>query len=115
MMATIRERILARPDLHQARVDRNVDLLAAGLNEECIPALVESRTNLSNILFMMEHAQVLFDFVQAVAEGQDKSQMATGLLSEDGIEVMVWGFQPAQVTRTEVNDAMFNPDGSEKE
>lgn len=114
-MATIRERILARPDLHQARVERNIDVLAAGLNQECQPALVPARTNLANILSMMEHGQVLYDFVQAVANGENRQAFASALLTDEGVEVMVWGLNPPEVTRWDVNDAMFNPDGSEKE
>lgn len=114
MSLTIRERILARPDLHQARIERNIDDLAAGLNTECVPTLVPVHTNLVSILFNMEHSQVMIDFVQAVANGESMQARALGLLSDDGVEVLVPGFVPEQVDRWMVNDAMFNPDGTEK-
>lgn len=112
-MATIRERILARPDLQAARAVRDIDALAAGLNTECVPTQVPSRLDVYAL--MAERPEKMVEFVQEVADGVPSQEKAAEILSFMGIEVMVDGFEPPMVTRSEVNDAMFNPDGSEKE
>lgn len=113
-MSSIRERILARPDLQQARADRNIDLLAAGLNEECVATMVPYRASIFDIIAMMENTHILVEFVQAVANGEDKQAYAAEFLTEAGVMAAVPGFVPPMTNRQEVNEAMFNPDGSEK-
>lgn len=111
-MPTIRERILARPDLQPARLARDIDALAAGLNTECVPTLIPARFDAYTL--MAEHPDKMLEFVQRVADGVPAQDQAIAILSMEGVEILVDGFEPPMVTRWDVNDAMFNPDGSEK-
>ena len=108
----IKSRILARPDLAAARATRDIDALAAGLNEECVATLVPVRVTMPSLMY--EHPTVVQDFIQRAADGYPVQERAQAMLSAEGIEIMVDGFEPPMVDRWMVNDAMFNPDGSEK-
>lgn len=109
---SIRDRILARPDLQEARLARDIDALAAGLNTECVPALVPVRFALWDLMY--NYPNVIQEFIQRVADGQPSQERALALLSENGVEIMIDGFEPPMVDRYMVNDAMYNPDGTEK-
>lgn len=113
-MSTIKERILARRDLDAARAARDIDLLAAGLNEECVEALIPAQINAAAILAYAPHSEVITDLLQRAANGESVQERAQQLLSEAGVQVFDPGFDPPMVDRFQVNDAMFNPDGSEK-
>lgn len=111
----IRERILARRDLDAIRAARDIDVLAAKLNEESQPVLVPARINAASILSNNVHHEVIIAFLQSAAAGEDVAVRAQELISDDGVEVLEEGFDPPLVDRYQVNDAMFNPDGSEKQ
>lgn len=110
----IRERILARRDLDAARLARDIDALAAGLNTECQPTMIPAYVNAYTILAMAPHSEVIMGLLQMAADGGSVQALAQQLLSMEGAQVMEPGYEPPYVNRMEVNDAMFNPDGSEK-
>lgn len=114
MTMTIRDRILARRDLDHLRAARDLDGLAAGLNTECQSVLVPVRVNAAAILVTGSHQDVLIDFLQAVANGEKMTERAQELISDDGVEVLDMGFDPPEVSRQQVEEAMYNPDGTEK-
>lgn len=110
----IKERILARRDLDEARVNRDVDALTAGLNTECVPTMIPAYINAYSILAMAPHSEVIMGLLEMAAEGNPVQSLAQQLLSMEGAQVMEPGYEPPYVDRYQVNDAMFNPDGSEK-
>lgn len=114
MTMTIRERILARRDLDEARAARDITTLADKLNEECKPADVPQQVTAVDILDLAPHSNVLMDLLRSAAAGESVVAMASALLSEQGATVMVPGYEPPFITQTDVADAMYNPDGTEK-
>jgi hypothetical protein len=111
---TIRDRILARPDLAGLRAVRDIYGLADGLNQECVPTMVPAYVTAVQILDLAPYSNVMYDLLTAAANGESIAFQAAALLSPEGLNVPVPGYEPPFVTAEEVNEAMFNPDGSEK-
>lgn len=113
-MMGIRDRILARRDLDEARAARDITTLAEKLNEECQPADVPQQVTAAEILDIAPHSNVLMDLLRAAAAGESVMAQAEALLSEQGLTIMVPGYEPPFITQFDVADAMYNPDGTEK-
>jgi hypothetical protein len=143
-MLTIRERILAATALGPARAARDLDALTAGLNAAAPMALQEryvtARTILSecvdggSILAALDGAAASNAAVRYAVKflGQDGGlnvgdpitqamldQLATGavavLTQEQATQVKNLAKLPQLVDRLQVEAAMYNPDGSEKQ
>lgn len=110
----IRERILARPDLDDLRAARDITKLAVRLNEECRPDQIPQQVTADVLLRYVDHKAVILDLLADAAAGQDVSARAAALLSDDGVTVLIPGFDPPYVSQLEAAEAMYNPDGSEK-
>ncbi|MGG7603542.1 hypothetical protein [Massilia sp. BKSP1R2A-1] len=137
----IRERILERADLAALRAARDIDGLAAALNVEGLLApqqrFVTARAVMSGcpsgvaILQKLEAAasqncavawavkflgqEAGLDIGDAFAQ-QMCDQLAAGgvITAGEAAELKALALHPLIVTRDQVNEAMFNPDGSEK-
>jgi len=137
---SIRDRILAQPDLAAARAARDIDALAAGLNAQAPMVarsrFVTARTVLaecaggSAILDALVAAQSISAIAWALKflaqdSGLDIGNAATlgmvdqlvagnALTATQGAALKALANTPDLVTRDQVADAMFNADGSEK-
>lgn len=137
---SIRERILTRPDLAQARAARDIDALAAGLNQQPALALTTRYVTARTILAECAGGAEILAALDAAAAGSTPVKYAVQFLGqnsglnvgdaatqamidaltpavltqEQADAVKALAMLPAYVTREQVNDAMFNPDGSEK-
>jgi hypothetical protein len=139
-MTSTRERILARPDLAEARAARDLDALAAGLNEQpetvLQPRYVTARTILAEcadgptILAALDAAAISntavkyavqflgqesgLDVGNAVTQGMLDTLVPSVLTKAQADQVKGMAMLPQLVTRADVEAAMFNPDGTEK-
>jgi len=142
-MPTIKERILAITTLAPARVARNLDALAAGLNTAPPKVLsirfVNAQTILSecadgaNILASLDGASNTNNTVKYAMRTlvQDKGlnvgdpviqslfdTLATGLIpvltKDQAAQLKALAMMSQVVTRGDVEAAMYNPDGTEK-
>jgi hypothetical protein len=137
---TIRERILARADLADARAARDLDALAAGLNAQpdymTQARYITARTILAecpdggSILAALDAGAAQNAAVKYAARflGQDSGlnvgdPATLGMLDAlvPSVLTPAWAeqikalaVQPVYVTRLDVEAAMYNPDGSEK-
>jgi hypothetical protein len=140
-MTTIRERILARADLAPLRAARDLDGLAAALNAEGLTEIRETWVDFLGVLNRCPSGDSIMRKLEAAASAdaivagtwrslvygkgldfgaqstrQRISAMASPLGFTDGevAELMNLAVQPVYVTRSQVFEAMFNDDGSEK-
>lgn len=137
---TIRERIIARPDLAVLRTQRDCARLASALNAEGLTAphqrFVTARGVMAGcadgvaIMTALEAAQANKAVKWAVTFlGQESGldvgapytqgmidQLVAGavLTAAQGDQLKALALAPVVVTAQQVSDAMFNPDGSEK-
>ena len=137
----IRARILARSDLDTLRADRDLDKLAAALNAEGLMAprqrFITARAVMAacpggiDILDALENAsanravswalkflgqEAGLDIGDPFTQGMvDQLVQGHVLTDEQGNALKAMSLQPVVVTRDQVNAAMFNPDGTEKE
>jgi hypothetical protein len=138
---SIRDRILARLDLAELRAVRDLDGLAAALNAESLltrqPRFVTWRAVITQCLSgeairdKLEGAAPASSAIRSAVEflsqdaGLDVGDLGTWanidkmvaggvLTAADGQELKDLSMKPLIVTRDQVNEAMFNPDGSEK-
>lgn len=142
-MLTIRERILARSDIDELRDARDLDGIADALNAEqannVSPRWVTGRT----ILAECPDAEDILAALEAVAAagsvatrwvvrflagdpGVDMGNLATRMKTETLVssgalpreqadQLLDLAVRPVVVTRLDVEAALYNPDGSEKE
>jgi hypothetical protein len=137
---SIRDRILARPDLNAMRAAGDIDGLAAALNADA-PMVAKSRfvtartvlaecPNGSAILDALVAAQSIsavawalkflaqdsgLDIGHPTTLGMVDQLVAGGALSAtQGDALKALANAPELVTRLDVADAMYNPDGTEK-
>lgn len=138
---TIRDRILARADLAPLVAARDLDGLAARLNASA-PLVVQSRfVTMRTIVAECDDANgVITALTAAAASVPVVAEMLTFLRSDSGMDVghartqvqldgmaqaglltavqaqalKGLALQPELVTRDQVNDAMYNPDGTSK-
>lgn len=140
-MATVRERILARPDLMAMREARNLDGLAAALNAEerresgeryvTLRTILAECTNGRSIVGALRQAAVSDAIVEESLNflrsdsgfdvGHPETAVDIDRLVTAGVLTQAWADQmkalalrPVVVTRGQVEAAMFNPDGTEK-
>lgn len=138
---SIRDRILARRDLDDLRAARDLDGLAAALNTEGATALSRRYITTRTILDECEDGPAIVATIRTAAAADSTVDEAVHFLRDDsGFDVghprtqaMIrelqsagvftpqqadqlcdMGVLPVVVDRLQVNDAMFNPDGSEK-
>jgi len=138
---SIRERILARPDLDALRAARNIDQLAAALNAEGLTAAAERYITLRTILGECANGRAIVLALRTAAPadaiveeslnflrddsgfdiGHPKTREDIDRLVEAGVfsaaqrdELLALALRPVIVTRDQVNEVMFNADGSEK-
>jgi hypothetical protein len=111
----IRERVLARRDLDAARAARNLDALAAGLNQECVPVDVPEYVRAADELAYVPHGDVFLQILLDAAAGIDIVERAQAFTSDQGGVVMGQGLEPPMVDRLQVADAVYYPDGRERE
>lgn len=110
----IRERILARRDLDEARAARDVTTLAEKLNEECQLTDVPRQVTAMEILDLAPFSNVLMDLLRDAAAGADVAARASALLSSEGATVMAQDWVPPFVDQVQVADEMYFPDGTER-
>ena len=142
-MPTIRERILALTTLSPARVARNLDALAVGLNAAPVKVLSTRYVNAQNILSeCVDGADIISRLNGAASTNstvkyvmltlvQDKGlnvgdptmqtlfdTLATGLVpvltASQAAQLKNLAMLPQMVSRADVEAAMYNPDGTEK-
>jgi hypothetical protein len=140
-MSTIRDRILARRDLDALREAKDLDGLAAALNTEVHAVLTESWVDAPGIINRCPSGKSILRKLKAGAGADaiiemawqslvfgkgldfgaastlnsiDEMRPALGFTDTEVAELQALGQQPVYVTREQVNDAMYNPDGSEK-
>lgn len=139
----IRDRIINSPELQAARAARDLDALAAGLNAqgalEVRSRYVTTRTIMDEC-GTLDDGRAIIAALKAAASADPLAGEALLFLQDDSgfdigkpktrdyLDAMVpdalsaervqmlkdMALQPVVVTRDQVNDAMFNPDGSEK-
>lgn len=137
----IRERILARRDLDHLRAARDLDKLAVALNAEGLRARGERYITMRTILGECQHGREIVIALRTAAPSDPIVDESVHFLRDDsgfdvghpntaadldrlvdaGVlrpewrdELRALALVPVIVTRGEVNEAMFNPDGSEK-
>lgn len=139
-MTSIRDRILARPDLADAHAARDLDAMAAGLNAQPETALqtryITARTILSecgageSILAALDVAASASTAVKYAVRflGQESGlnvgdpvtlAMLEGMVpqvltQEQADQVRALAMLPVYVTRLDVEAALYNPDGTVK-
>lgn len=140
-MTSIRDRILARPDLADARASRDLDALAACLNTQPEMAIKQRFVTARTVMAGCADGVAILDALGAASQqnsavawavkflGQEAGldigdpytqrmvdQLVTlGVLSEtQGEQVKALAMQPVLVDRSDVAAAMYNPDGTEK-
>lgn len=141
-MATIRERIIASPELQAARAARDLDALAAGLNAQGVTEIGSRFVNMRTIAAECgADADAMIAAITAAAPASPAlTEMLCFMRRDSGIDVGLDGtraridellvagaFTPEQadrfkalalrplvVTRADVEAAMYNPDGTEK-
>jgi hypothetical protein len=113
-MTTIRDRILARRDLDEARAARDVTTLAEKLNEECQLADVPQQVTAAAILDLAPFSSVLMGLLRAAAVGESVADRAAALLSDEGATVMVQAYVPPFVDQVQAAEEMYFPDGTER-
>jgi len=137
----IRSRIRARRDLDGVRVARDIDKMAAILNAEGLtapgPRFITARAVMAtcpgglDILDALENAsgnravawalkflgqEAGLDIGDPFTQGMIDRLVADAVLTaEQGANLKAMALQPVVVTRDQVNAAMFNDDGTEKE
>jgi hypothetical protein len=137
---SIRDHILARPDLAEARAARDLDALAAGLNAQpestLQPRYITARTILAEcadgaiILAALDIAATANAAVKYAVKflGQDSGLNVGDPVTQGMLDAIVpsvltqaqadqvkgMAMLPQMVTRADVESAMFNPDGTEK-
>lgn len=141
---TLRDRIIARADLADLRAARDLDGLAAALNAEGLKAphqrFITARAVMAGcpgglailgaldlarthsvagpavtwaLTFLSQEAGL--DIGDPFTQGMVDNLVALELLTDgQGAALKVMALQPVMVTREQVNEAMFNPDGTEK-
>lgn len=138
---TLRDRILARPDLQGALQARDFDTLAAGLNAQA-PLVVQSRfVTMRTVVSECDDANsIITALTAAAAQLPVVAEMLRFLRSDSGMDVghprtqaqldemaqaglltttqaqalKALALQPDTVTPAQVCDALFNPDGTAK-
>lgn len=140
----VRTRILARPELADLRAARDLDGLAAALNAEGLKAphqrFITARAVMAGcpgglgILAALDQARAHpavgpavtwaltflsqeagLDIGDPFTQGMVDNLVALELLTDgQGAALKAMAQQPVMVTRAQVNEAMFNPDGTEK-
>lgn len=113
-MTTVHDRVHARRDLDEMRAGKDLSGLVDALNADSTLKPFPVRLNAQQIMGLMPQRSVIFDLLQSAANGEDVSTRARALLSDEGAEATEDRFDPPRVTWGEVNDALYNPDGSEK-
>jgi|GEM_PF-2772559 len=138
---TLRDRILARADLNDARAARDITALAAALNAEGLTAPKTRFVTARTVLSECADGGAILDALKAAAAGNSAVDWALKFMSQDsGIDagnamtrgmvdqlVAATALTPAQgealkalanapviVTQEQVADALYNPDGTEK-
>jgi hypothetical protein len=141
MTASIRDRILARADLAQARADRDITTLAAALNAENLTASASRFITGRTILAECADGENIIAALEGASAGSIAVRWMLGFLSKDSgmdighprtlekvdglIAAQIWtSAQGAQVTalslvavvvaQEQVATEMYNPDGTEK-
>jgi hypothetical protein len=137
----IKARILARRDLDELRAVREIDALAAALNTEGLTAPTSRYVTMRTILAECPSGREIVTALRQAAAvdpivdesvnflrrdsgfdiGHAETAEDIARLVDAGVFSPVWAdevhalsLRPVVVTRDQVNDAMFNPDGSEK-
>lgn len=138
---SIRERILSRPDLAALRASRDLDKLAEALNGEELRAPGSRYVTTRTIMAECTSGKDIVRAIRAAASADAVVDEALHFLRDDSgfdvghpntqaivsqlvaagvfdpaweIELREMAMQLVTVTRDQVNEAMFNPDGSEK-
>lgn len=140
-MTSIRDRILARPDLAEAYAARDLDALTDGLNSQpeldvrprfitaravmaacadgvaILDALSTSAQQNSAVAWAMKFLgqDAGLDIGDPYTQGMVDKLVVLGVLSSaQGEQVKALAMQPVLLSRQDVEAAMFNPDGTEK-
>ncbi|ALK96986.1 hypothetical protein AB595_04760 [Massilia sp. WF1] len=138
---TIRDRILARADLDPLRVARDLDGLAAALNAEGLTVAGERYVTMRTILAECPSGHEIVVALRTAAPADPIVDESVNFLRKDsgfdvghpnarpdldrlvaaGVltagqrdELLALALRPLIVTRLDVADEMFNPDGTEK-
>lgn len=138
----IRTRILTRRDLDVMRNSRDLDGLAAALNAEGVNAPISRFITARTILAECKDGAGILDALTTAAQVKNPVKWALTFLSQDsgldvghpatstmidelvasitlteaqGAMLKALALHPVVVTRDQVNAAMFNDDGTEKE
>lgn len=138
---SIRERVLSRADLAAAYKSHDLDALVAGLNikpdyaltETWVDALglinrcktgksilrkLKAGSSLDAVIEVAWYAMLNLkglDFgAQSMLDSIDEMAPVLGFTLDELNEMKSLGMQPVYVTRQQVADALYNPDGSEK-
>lgn len=138
---TIRDRILARPDLDALRAARDLGALAAALNAEALTAPQERYVTARTVLAECQDGPAILDALEAAQTTVSAVKWAVTFLSQNsgldignpvtlgmvdqlvtnsllsaaqGQQLHALAMQPVLVTAAQVADAMYNLDGTEK-
>ena len=141
MMATIRERILARPELNDMRQARDITGLSVALNAQ--PPMVSGSRFITarTVLAECANGDTILSALEAVAVSNASVKWAVNFLGKDsgldignpvtldmveqlvsagvltesqGAAIKGMALQPHYVTQEQVAMEMYNPDGTEK-
>lgn len=139
-MTAIRDRVNNSPELQEARSTKDLDVLAAGLNAQGLMEIQSRYITARTILAELEDGAEILAALDAAASSSSAIKYALSFLKQDsGLDVgnpatqaMIdqltptvlstdqathlknMALQPIVVTRTQVQQDMFNDDGSEK-
>lgn len=138
---SIRDRILNSPELQAARSARDLDALAAGLNAQGVTAVQSRFVTMRTIVAECADADAIIRALNTAAPSSpaltemlaflrsdsgmdighpnaqarvDALAAASALTQPQATEIKNLALLPVVVTRGQVADGMYNPDGTEK-
>lgn len=139
-MTPIRDRVYARPDLDEMRAQRDLDGLVAALNAS--PEVTfQSRFITARVILTLPNGEDILDALELAQATDTSARYALKFLQQEagvdcgdpafrmlvdrevqrGVLQAAWATQiknlalkPVYVDRTQVEQALYNPDGTEK-